>query len=1161
MADAIVYGMAESLLSDLTSHDVQGIASAIGVKKELKKLERTLSTINDVLKDADEQQLIHNHALKGWVKNIKKACYEADDVLDDFATEALRRDLRIRGNTFKKVWSFAYSIKSVSFRFKMSRRIKEIQENFGEIAADRNKFHLPTKVVDMGVLNRVREYTHSFVEESEVFGRDGDKNKIISLLSSGDEEFVVAIIGMGGLGKTTLAQLVYNDKVVNEIFEMKMWVGVYQDFDVKKILENIIKSATNNECPDLEMDQLGSRLQEQVKGKKFLLVLDDVWNEDAEKWDKVKFVISSGAKGSKVVLTTRSRRAASAMEAKPYNLKELSSGDCWSLFEKRAFAQGEEQPDPKLVMIGKAIVDNCHGVPLAAKTLGSLMRLKTKEHEWEAVRDSDIWSLPQNENDIMPTLRLSYYNLPLYLKQCFTFASFSKDYEKDDLIQLWIAYGFVSSSSEGSTSLEDLGNEYVKELLWRSFIQEPVHDKYDNLISFKVHDLVRNLARDVSGTEYFCLEEGRNGYDPEEIRYAKLHGCPDSEIKRALCSMPYLRGLSLKCSFPDAYLFSRLNCLRSLNLLLTSGSIPSSIGTLKHLRRFVLQSDDIHSVPKSITNLLNLQTFHLSFCPKLRTLPKDIGKMIKLRHIYLAEGAPMSHMPSGFKYLTSLQTLTVFFVGKGVGCKLNELGGLIHLKGKLTIKNLENVGDASDCAEVNLKEKRRLESVKFFWNDQEGDEEVSKERSVDVLENLKLHTDVRRLEIEGYMGSKFASWMMKPLFPKLVEVSVVKCRNVENFPPFSELPLLRDLFLKDMVALKSIEGRGGNGFLFLKKLTLEDLPNLESFGLEGNSKALSSLPSLVDLTIFGCPRLEYMPLLPSVERLEVNCCGEKLVQSLLMLPSLKKTAPTSSLTRLKYLEIKECGDLISLPENWLRVLISLEELVIENCSNLVSLEDEGFADSELVLTSLTIRELPKLVSLPQWIQNLTKLLTLYIRGCEGLIDEPHWIWELTSLRYLQIVGCQELKSLPDGMQSLTAIEVLFIGGCYNMMRWPNGFGSLVSLKHLLIGCTSNLPSLPEELQQLTTLRQLGIANCQTMLALPEWLLNFTSLQSFSIIGCNNLQCLPDWMHKLTALQVLLIYRCDELTSRCQKGTGVDWPNITHIPYIKLNEEYIQKAEA
>ncbi|KAL5730315.1 hypothetical protein ACHQM5_003151 [Ranunculus cassubicifolius] len=1155
MAEAIVYGMAESLLSDLTSHVVQGIASAIGVKKELKKLERTLSTINDVLKDADEQQLINNHALKGWVKNIKEACYEAEDVLDDFATEALRRDLRIRDNTFKKVWSFAYSIKSISFRFKMSHRIKEIQENFGEIAADRNKFHLPTKVVDMGVLNRVREYTHSFIEESEVFGRDGDKNKIISLLSSGNEGSVVAIIGMGGLGKTTLAQLVYNDKVVNEIFEMKMWVGVYQDFDVKKILENIIKSATNNECPDLEMDQLRSCLQEQVKGKKFLLVLDDVWNEDAEKWDKVKFVISSGVKGSKVVLTTRSRKAASAMEAKPYSLKELSSGDCWSLFEKRAFAQGEEQPDPKLVMIGKAIVDNCHGVPLAAKTLGSLMRLKTKEHEWEAVRDSDIWRLPQNENDIMPALRLSYNNLPLYLKQCFTFASFSKDYEKDDLIQLWIAYGFVRSS-EGSTSLEDLGNEYVKELLWRSLIQEPVHDEYDNLISFKVHDLVRNLARDVSGTEYFCLEEGRNVHDPEEIRYAKLYGCPDSEIKRTLCSMPYLRGLSLKCSFPDAYLFSRLNCLRSLNLLLIGGSIPSSIGTLKHLRRLVLQSDDIQSVPKSIMNLLNLQTFHLSFCPKLRTLPKDMGKMIKLRHIYLAEGAPMSHMPSGFKYLTSLQTLTVFFVGKGVGCKLNELGGLIHLKGKLIIRNLENVGDASDCAEVNLKEKRRLESVKFFWNDQDSDEEVSKERNVGVLENLKPHTDVRRLEIEGYMGSKFASWMMKPLFPKLVEVSVVKCRNVENFPPFSELPLLRDLFLKDMVALKSIEGRGGNGFLFLKKLTLEDLPNLESFGLEGNSKALSSLPSLVDLTIIGCPRLENMPLLlPSLERLEVNCCGEKLVQSLLMLPEEKTS--TSSLRRLKYLDIKGCSDLISLPENWLRVLVSLEELVIENCSSLASLEDEGFADSELVLTSLKISGLPKLVCLPQWIQNLTKLQTLEIEYCDGLIDLPDGIWKLTSLRDLQIMNCSKLKSLPDGMQSLTALEALGIGGCYNMMRWPNGLGSLVSLKDLGIGCSPNLHSLPEELQQLTALRQLIIFDCQTMLALPGWLLNFTSLQSFWICFCNNLQCLPDWFPKFTTLQRLKISRCAILTSRCQKGTGVDWPNIAHIPNIILDEEYLQ----
>ncbi|KAL5697253.1 hypothetical protein ACHQM5_030889 [Ranunculus cassubicifolius] len=517
-------------------------------------------------------------------------------------------------------------------------------------------------------------------------------------------------------------------------------------------------------------------------------------------------------------------------------------------------------------------------------------------------------------------------------------------------------------------------------------------------------------------------------------------------------------------------------------------------------------------------------------------------------------------MPLGLKNLISLRTLTVFFVGKVVGCKLNELHALKHLEGHLLIKNLENVGDARDCAEVNFKGKQRLESLKFSWNDQGGDEEVSKERSVDVLENLQPHSDLKILEIEGYMGSRFASWMMmKPFFPKMVKVSLVKCRNVENLPPFSELPLLRDLLLKDMVAVKSIEGRGGNGFPCLKKLTLENLPNLESFVLKEDSGAVSSLPSLAELMITGCPRLENMPLLlPSLERLKVmKCCGEKLVQSLLMLPSLKKTAATSTLTRLKILEIKECSDLISLPENWLRVLISLEELVIENCSSLISLEDEGFADSELVITSLTISGLPKLVCLPQWIQNLTKLQTLDIFFCDGLIDVPVWIWELTSLLNLRIWRCGKLKSLPDGMQSLTALEALGIIGCYNMMMWPNGLGSLVSLKGLVIGCTPNLPSLPEELQQLTALRHLRIFNCETMLALPEWLLNFTSLQIFGIYSCNNLQSLPDWFPKLTSLQQLEIFLCDELTSRCQKGTGVDWPNIAHIPNIQLNSEWIQ----
>ncbi|KAL5697252.1 hypothetical protein ACHQM5_030888 [Ranunculus cassubicifolius] len=508
MAEAIVFGMAENILSDLSSRVVQGVALAVGVKQELKKLEQTLATISAVLMDADEQQLINNHELKHWVKKIKDVCYKADDVLDDFATKALRRDLKIRGSTFKKVRNFAYSIKSVSFHFKMSRRIKEIRQSLDEIAADKSKYHLTRKPdVDMGTKNRLREQTHSFVAELEVFERVNDKNAIVKLLSNGDKQ-VVAIIGMGGLGKTMLAQLVYRDKIVDSVFDMKMWVGVYQDFDVKNILEKIIKSATNNECPDLEMEQLRSRLEGLVKGKKLLLVLDDVWNEDSEKWDKLKFVMSICAGGSKVVITTRNAKVASVMGAEPYSLKELSSDDCWNVFEQRAFARGEGQPDADIVVIGKEIVGRCRGVPLAAKTLGSLMRLKTTRREWEIVRDSDVWRLPQNENSIMPALRLSYNHLPIYLKQCFAYlASFKVDslYEKNDLMQSWIAHGFVRLSSGDRSSLEDVGNEYVKELLWRSLIQEPVYDNCGNLISFKVHALVHNLAKDVLGTKFIFL--------------------------------------------------------------------------------------------------------------------------------------------------------------------------------------------------------------------------------------------------------------------------------------------------------------------------------------------------------------------------------------------------------------------------------------------------------------------------------------------------------------------------------------------------------------------------------------------------------------------------------------------------------------------------------
>ncbi|XP_028101922.1 disease resistance protein RGA2-like [Camellia sinensis] len=276
-----------------------------------------------------------------------------------------------------------------------------------------------------------REETSSFVRSAEVIGREREKEVIVQLLvsSSGDENVdIIPIVGMGGLGKTILAQSIYNDNKIECHFSKRLG------------------------------------LQSQVRGvlshQKIFLVLDDVWNEDPVEWAKLRDMLIVGARGSRIVVTTRSRKVASIVHTMdPYELKGLSDNECLSILVKWAFEKGEKSKHQNLINIGRDIVKKCGGAPLAARTLGAALHSKTKERDCLSVRDSEIWAYAQNKNDILPVLRLSYDQMPSYLKQCFAYCSlFEKDQiiSKQELIYYWMAQGFIESL-DNNEELEDTG--------------------------------------------------------------------------------------------------------------------------------------------------------------------------------------------------------------------------------------------------------------------------------------------------------------------------------------------------------------------------------------------------------------------------------------------------------------------------------------------------------------------------------------------------------------------------------------------------------------------------------------------------------------------------------------------------------------------------------
>ncbi|XVF65662.1 hypothetical protein PTKIN_Ptkin09bG0267500 [Pterospermum kingtungense] len=352
------------------------------------------------------------------------------------------------------------------------------------------------------------------------------------LIESKPEENVsiVPIIGIGGLGKTTLANMVFNDLKVGYHFQLKKWVCVSDKFELKAIVEKIIEAARESKLEkNLQMETLQNRLRDIINGKKYLLVLDDVWNEDRGKWLNLKNLLLGGARAGWIVVTTRSVLVAEiTCTILPHELKGLSESKSWSLLKQIAFEKkNQEICNSRLEAIGREIIDKCKGVPLALRVIGSLLVKRTKA-EWLKVKDNVLKYLTRQESGILPILKLSYDHLPPHLRQCFAYCSLiPKDtiFEVKQMILLWIAQGFIQPQNEDE-DLEDVGYEYFMNFLHRSFFQVAGKDDSRMVVSFTMHD----LACSVAGTEC-CIGNREAENVSERTRHVSFDHNLDSSFE------------------------------------------------------------------------------------------------------------------------------------------------------------------------------------------------------------------------------------------------------------------------------------------------------------------------------------------------------------------------------------------------------------------------------------------------------------------------------------------------------------------------------------------------------------------------------------------------------------------------------------------------------
>ncbi|XP_044508729.1 disease resistance protein RGA2-like [Mangifera indica] len=1003
MAEGILFSVAGKILEGLGSLLLQESKLAWGVKDEIQKLIKTVNTIKSTLLDAEEQHNKMNQQVTDWIQRLKDAFYDVDDLVDDFSTELRWREVMTGNKLGYEVRIFFSNYNQIAYSLRMAHKIKTIREKLHEIKNDK-QFHFSEHLVEKGVISIERE-THSFIRVEKVIGRDNDKGKVIKLvLDSNDfvNVSVVTIVGLGGVGKTTLAQLVYNDENVTNYFQLRMWVCVSEDFTVKTIVEKIIKSATRKELGNFHLNELQEFLRKEIDGKRYLLVLDDVWNEKQNKWDELTDLLMNGSKGSKILVTTRGKvvaKVTSKLESYVYTLTGLDEKKSWSLFTQKAFQHGVEPKDSKLVEIGKGIVGKCGGVPLVIMTIAQLLSGNNKEDDWLNFKENEMSKVIKEESDILPLLKLSYDHLPSNLKQCFAYcALFPKDYKikKQKLIHLWMAQGFIQMSKRECP--ENVGDKYFLTLLSGSFFQDPEYDRWGNVVACKMHDLMHDLAQLVAGTE--CTMQTFEKVESVNVRCRHL-SLDCGEVKASwkfpavLYSGNNIRTLLLFCRLNWGFnldhgdeILTSYAYLRALDfgglkfhkLLSSNGKLLSLIGELKHLRYLDVSGVDIRILPNSLSRLVNLETLDLSYCSELVELPRHIKKMVNLRHLINKKCDSLTGMPYGLGHLTNLQTLPLFVVSKQSKRKTNhsgteELHRLNNLRGKLKIKNLKFEASRKSA---NLEGKQFLWSLTLDWG-RSDDREVQGNEGIDeveVLEGLKPHSNLKKISVRSFMVVKLCDWLLS--LTKLTSISIKKCRRCKHIPPLDKLPCLKTLCLSHLDDLEYISDEANKSwstlpatfFPSLEQFTLCDCPELKGWWRKHdyNDTELPSFPCLSKLDIQNCPNLMFMPLCPSLVELKLLKTSSKPLQRMMTMTLKNKGEPSTSscfsapLSNLKSMLMFKIPDLESLPVDALQNLTALVDLKILSCPKISQLDQALKFLPSLQNREITSYEEPE----PEW---------------------------------------------------------------------------------------------------------------------------------------------------------------------------------------------------
>lgn len=830
MVDAVVTVFLEKLLGALSEES--RIFSEF--RDHFETLQNELLLMQSFLKDAERLKR-KNQTIRSIMANLRELIYEAEDILADCQLHS-RNEV-----PFSSGWLMCIYPSKLPFQYQTGKSLREINQKIASIKQNISAYlgvPLLNQLEPIDAQNEVMpRWSSPVYDHTQVVGLEGDAHKLKQWLFEADSGILsIGVVGMGGLGKTTIAQKVFNDRSVEEHFERRIWVSVSQTFTEEQIMRTMLRNLGDASVGD-DKGELMKKIHEYLLGKRYLIVMDDVWSLDVTWWLRIYDGLPKG-NGSSIIITTRIEEVAQKMRVKEERLhwpKCLNKDDSWLLFRNVAFAaSGGKCVHSELEHVGKEIVEKCKGLPLAIKAVGGIMLCKpSRYHEWRRIANHFRDELAENDNSVMASLQLSYDELPSYLKSCFLCLSLYPEdciITKDQLVHWWIGEGFIplrngrSAVEAGEVCFSGLTNRCLLEVVDKTY--------HGTISACKVHDMVRDVVIKMAEDDAFFRVDGTNcrhlGITASTVQKANhklralLSTTETAEVNKIssntgkkFCESQYLRVMDLSRSIFDTPLSSLLN----------------QIGFLQHLTYLsVSNTHPLVQLPHSLEKLSNLQILDVSYCQNLNILSSCIVTFKKLRVLDVSHCGSLNYLPKGLGRLSNLEVLLGFKPAKSCqleGCRIVELRNLIRLrKLGLQLTCSDEIGDTEVNVLVNLQELQHL-SISCF--DSHSDDLMTK------LDKLFPPQQLHELSLAFYPGKTSPIWLNPISLPMLRYLSISS----------GNLAKMNERFWGNDNAVWKIEG-----------LMLESLSDFE----EEWVKVQQVMPSLRVVTVSWCPELVSFPI-------------------------------------------------------------------------------------------------------------------------------------------------------------------------------------------------------------------------------------------------------------------------------------------------------------